>query len=703
MKLLHPTFTLVTLVAAFIAVGGLRIGALGIPAEEVLPHLFAHPHVVARESLATGQISLLAPYDGSAGAERSGVIASPVWPTLSVVRPPRSYPILAESWQAAYLSYYAAAVAPVLGGGIEGLRRSGLLLGAAGLVLVAVLARKLARDRDGPWLGVVAAAWLATSMGYLFVHRLAYLIESAPPLVAALAVLLALDGRASRWILAGLAAGAAVALKATTAWVLLAMLLFAFASHRVPAVGKRAWAGALVLALVPLVPAIVLWRMGGVPNVVASKASLLAHPLEGLARAPRVAWIAATFLSRPTAILSPVLEGKEDIAATPWSAAVPVLLTLYAVARVRRRRDDRDPELAWIIAAPIVVVLGALMYGDRNPVQLALLVAPLYAIVAARALFALGRTLAARVGRARSAVVLGALAVAVQGGEIAAFVGAHRTIDNPMMAMQAQRELASTLVARGIEHPLTTTYNAVGVFEFLSEGRVTPLHLYPMLMPAPGVDAPRARAMSERAFRIALSRGRDRSPVVLSLGHNVFEGGRENAVVVRDAFFAACRTMGLEPREVARFPAAGTPMLGLYEATGDASGAPAVEPVDEASLEQEELPASASTRATLGGLAPGTVLGVFVVDSVSEPVDGAVIVRARSDTVRVAFELRLDSEQPLPPVRSGPYAIYFRGPTTDVPRDDLFAAARALGDILARAPPGTPPLRGLTTYKPSPR
>jgi hypothetical protein len=700
---LPATLCLLGVVASFLVLGGIHLDALGMPSEEIRPHLFVHPRVAAGESLSRGRIVLLPPNDGPDGSERAGLIASPSWPTLSIVRPPHAYPLLTEAWQAAYLSYGVAALEPLLGTGIVGLRRSGLLLGGFGLVLVAMLARRLARTSSvtgasdaGPWLGVASAAWLASSVGFLFFHRFAFLIETGPPLAAALALFWALDGRATRSVLAAFAAGLALALKITIAWVLLGMAVYLVTSRRWPKLTARVWIVSVTVAPLPLIPLAILWRLGGMPAKVAHKALLGLHPFDGLARLPRLASLTATFLGRPGAVLGPMFEGKPEIETSLLTAVVPALVTLFAVAVTWKRKEDRGPERLWLCVTAVVVLCGALFYSDKNPVQVALVLLPFYAIVVARMLFGLTRALASSIGNvpALALVILGG--ASIKGSEIAGFIALHRSIANPMLSMEAQRELTDAIVARGDAAPLTTTYNAVGFIELLSNLKVAPIHLYPLLTPSSNSVA-RQRAVAERAFRIALTSAR--GPVVLSLAHNIFEGGGQDVDLVHDAFAAASAALGLEVREIGRYPAKGPPLLGLYEAVGHIEGTHVESGGEEEPRAGGAQPqASRATLAALGGVSPGARVGPFAIDAVTGPLDGAIRVHATSPIGGVTYEIRLWSAAPAPPARAGNVAVFYdhQGST---PLELVMAGAEALAGLIPQAFQDAPPT-DLTAHAP---
>lgn len=551
---------LAAIALAFVVAASVYPDALGIPSEEILPHLFRHPMVAEADWNVGERLWLEQPWARVGEPEEAGLMVSTVWPTLSVVRPPRSWPLLTESWQAAYLSYYARAVAPLGGGGIAGLRRSAALLGALGLLATAAIGSRLG-DRRAAILG---AALLASSVGFLFVHRTAYLIESGPPLFAAVALWLALDGERSRarLVLAGLVAGAAVALKITSAWELGGMALFLTWSRRWPRAPWWAWAAAVAAALVPLAPFAIIWAAGGAPDVIGRKLGLLAAPLEGMARLPHDAWVVLAWLGDPMALLGPLFHGARDVPPSPWSALVAGAALLWAILRVIQRRADCAPERLLLSTGAVVVTLTALFYDDAYPLQVAFLIAPWYALVVARMLLELARFSSLRLGPRSAAAAVLLLAAGAQGQELWRFQRAHLSIENPMLAGEAQRQLAAGLVRLNARRPLTTTYNQVGVLEFLSDGKVAPVHLYRLLVPRPGDDRVAVRERAEEAFVEALRELG--GPVVLPTAENLFEGLHQDPKLVREAFAAACARLHLQAREVGRYPEGGRPLFEVY-------------------------------------------------------------------------------------------------------------------------------------------
>ena len=679
----------------FVVVAGWRIGVAGIPSEEALPHLFAHPRVAA--NLEGGRVTLRRPWSDPGGHEESGLVATDAWPTLAYVAPPRSYPVLTESWQAGYMSYVAAAVAPLLGGGIEGLRRSSMLVGALGILLAAALARRL--DPRSPAAPVVTALLLATMGAYVFLHRIAYHIESAPVVAVVAATLLLHEKRHARVMLAALLAGIALALKITMLFALAGVALWVWQSPSLPRRTRREWTLAALACGAMLWPIALLYALGGVPNVVSSKVSLLASPLGAVGRLPAILATVFVFLGDAPTILGPVFEGAPRAAGHLWGATLPVAVTLWSLHRAWRRPDDRGAELLWLSVLASVAVCSAALYDHEAEFQSSFMLAPFYAIAAARMVVALARASGSTLRRAsgRAAVALIVAAHALSALRIASvYKGGH----NPMFAMRPQRELVASLLARGVYEPLTATYNEVGFYEFLSGGALRPVHLYTLFLPSAATSEPYEQA-AERAWRAALRRWS--GPVVLTASYNLFEGGDADVDVVRRAFHAACRKLGIEARVAAHFDADdGAPVFELIELDrSQAHLAPTAEDEPPAAPPQsdafDETPASDETRAGLGGLAVGDTLGPLVVSALFEPRAGAVRIHVRAQRGTARFEVRLASPGVHAPASSGRYAVYYRLPDDPIPSEELVAGAQAIADALGRA--GAHPLSGVTAIE----
>lgn len=138
--------------------------------------------------------------------------------------------------------------------------------------------------------------------------------------------------------------------------------------------------------------------------------------------------------------------------------------------------------------------------------------------------------------------------------------------------------------------------------------------------------------------------------------------------------------------------------------SGAPAGHAATPPSGPPPEERTPVPASAETTAALGGLAPGTVLGSFVVTSVSEPTAGAIVIRTKPDAT---FEVRLASDDPPPPARTGAYAVYYREPRglakgAAAGNEALVEAAQAIAKRISTAPAGTPVVPGLAVLPPKP-
>jgi hypothetical protein len=112
-----------------------------------------------------------------------------------------------------------------------------------------------------------------------------------------------------------------------------------------------------------------------------------------------------------------------------------------------------------------------------------------------------------------------------------------------------------------------------------------------------------------------------------------------------------------------------------------------------------EPPAGLQTRALLGQLGPGSKLGDFVVENVTDPFEGGIFVHAHSSSnVRITFEVRLLSTTPHPPAQSRGYAVYYRNPDGPVSQEALQNAALILAKQMDQAPADLPAPPGLTRH-----
>lgn len=543
---------------AFAILGSIGLDKLGMPSEEILPHLFAHPRVAVMTSEG---LTLAPPWDQKDGKERSGIIATTVWPTLSVVTPPHSWPLLTESWQAAYFSYVALILKPLFGGGIIGLRRTGVLLGAIGILLIAFLSSRLDPRRSA--LPIIVAIALATSPGYLFIHRLAYLIESAPPIALVAAVFFALSRRPGSLTIAGAIAGLSLVLKASLCFSVIGVFAWMAVSRIVPRRSIKEWITGVLAGTAMIAPILIFYHQYSIPQSIAARLELLHSPFAAVARIPAMAETILTYLGNASAIIAPLLSGGSMLKFSPAWTLVPLIVTIFSVVRVVKRPDDREPELLWICMFTSVTTLSSLLYGRADQFQSAFMLAPFYAVVLGRMFLLTWDQLRMASNIYKPLISLfSALAIGVTGWSLTSFIKAHFHVRNSMFSMAAQKSVADDLLRRGVHQPLTTTYNAVGVYEFLSSGAIQPIHLYKLFF-RPNTGEPFTQFVEQNWEQVLL---RYNGPVLLNVGHNVFESDNYDIDIVRRSFFDACKKLDIKTTLARQyFSEDGTPIFELYD------------------------------------------------------------------------------------------------------------------------------------------
>lgn len=557
----------------FAVLGGRHIGALGMPAEEVIPHLFGPTRVVVWAE-AQGDdppgLKMAAPHNiepdtGATPSNIDGVVTRKVWPVMAWYQGDNVYPILVESWQAAYLSYVAKAASPVLGGGIEGPRRLTLLLGLLSIFCVFALGLRatgppeLERDRVSG--AVLGATLLATSVTWLFMCRTAYHIEVAPPVAVAVATLLVLHGSALRFVLAGLIAGLAVSLKVTAAWPIFGVALGLWWAGAWPRQSLKSWAIAVGLALLAVLPILWFLLFADMPNNVSNKAVLLSDPLGGLARIPTMILLIFSVLGDPLLIMTPLLTGATDVSPHWWQPVVPAVVYIAAIWHVRKSPDSALPERLLLCVFAVICVIGGILYNESNPFQVVFLLLPFYVLVMGRAVWRLGCWGARFMPRRVALTIVVTATLGLQGYQLAQFNALHDRVGNPMLSMPGQRELADALEEQGIKEPLTMTYNAVGGLEMLSEGRLRPIHLHRVLTSGDTGEGRMARDIN--TWRLVLTQWQN--PIVVPIGTNMFEGGGFDVAAVRQALDTAAKELGLRLHQKQTFPSVGPPMFALLE------------------------------------------------------------------------------------------------------------------------------------------
>src|SRR5262249_53900372 len=159
-----PHLALIALVHLAVAWPGLA--RRGVIAEEIQPYLRSYPRVL---DTAGDTVGLLPPNDDPAGGPR--FVGTRHGPEVARHGPARVWPLFVRGHQTAIGTYWGIALAPLLGGGVVGVRRSSVLLDLVLLGLVWGLARRLGLSRAAATL---AALGCALSPGLWFFARTGY-------------------------------------------------------------------------------------------------------------------------------------------------------------------------------------------------------------------------------------------------------------------------------------------------------------------------------------------------------------------------------------------------------------------------------------------------------------------------------------------------------------------------------------------------
>jgi hypothetical protein len=254
------------LLGMFLVLALIGAGTRGIVAEEVQPYLPQYPKVLESKH---GELRAMPPHEPGAQRKPRWVQTSQ-WPVVSWQSEERIWPVFIRGHQTALATYFGIAAAPLLGGGIAGVRRSSALLGLALVVLTILLSRRLARSspQASPLRPLLVAALLVFSFEVLSFARTGYAFElgSRVLMMAALVVAAAPSPRrtsTARILAVGLLVAAAILCRATVAAALLpALAVLLWPSERRP--GTRDWilGGAIGIGLPIAVVVATQWLIG---------------------------------------------------------------------------------------------------------------------------------------------------------------------------------------------------------------------------------------------------------------------------------------------------------------------------------------------------------------------------------------------------------------------------------------------------------
>lgn len=508
---------LVGLAVVHLALAWPGAGERGVIAEEITPYLPRHPVVLAGAD--SGGVRLLPPHDQP---DRRGWVSTAQWPQLAHVGDARTWPVLIKGHQSALGTYAGLALAPALGDGIAGVRRSSVVLGFALIALVFALARRL-----GLGLALAGAAALACvlSPGLFFFARTGYGFELASRVAMLAALVLATRPlTAARSLALGLVLAAAILCRATIAATLLPALLLLLV-HPERRAGLRRPALALGLgAAIPLLFALAVQLALPLHAGTAPAAKLpLADLADRTATAPATLAAQLAWVADPDTVLLPLVA---DLSRSPLPGLVfGTAVLALALARWWRARAG-DGECLFVAAALGNALCGAWLYGDPQQFQLGMALEPLFALAVAHQLQSLRSS--------RWAALAACALLAARAWQCGALLSAEQAVTNPMLSGAAQRQLTAALAAR---HPgegdiITTTYNHVGMLEaWAPQSPHPPIHAYRALRRGD-------EAATISAWREILHTYPARF-VVLSTGPNLFDGPFTDNAATDHALVAA--------------------------------------------------------------------------------------------------------------------------------------------------------------------
>ncbi|MFO0552190.1 MAG: hypothetical protein U0271_27635 [Polyangiaceae bacterium] len=541
-----PHLALVALVHLAVAWPG--AAERGVIAEEVQPYLRRYPAVLdlqmeqgSREH-ADEHLAFLPPNDdpavraaADAGGETSSRwVGTNQWPEVGYQGRTRNYPVFVRGHQTSIGTMWGVAGAPLLGGGIGGVRRANVLLGLVLLGLTWALARRLGLSRA---LATFAAIGCALSPGLFWVGRTGYGYEIASRVLMMAALFaIASTGRLStkHAVLGGLAFAGAILSRATIATTLVPpLLLMALHPRRFAGWPRLATllgvGGGVPVAFVALALATLPFAAGTEPAATLSLDALAGRTLVTPAMAAvQLAWVADARM-----ILTPLIEGGVTVSMGWVRPLLGGVVLVIALARwwFGRAREGERLFVAGLLGNSLI---GAWLYGSPLQFQLGMALEPLFVLAVAHQLHDLGER------RALHAVLACVALLGVRAVTLRSVIWSERSTDNPMLSGVAQRSLVTALRERGVrgDDLVTTTYDHVGVLESLTDERLRPVHAWRLLKAAnvpPDVveahwrlildDAPRCHVLLTRAPSLVAGRFADQDAVGRALEKVLTERG----------------------------------------------------------------------------------------------------------------------------------------------------------------------------------
>ena len=341
--------------------------------------------------------------------------------------------------------------------------------------------------------GLFAALLLATNPVLIFWRRLPALPEHLTDVfglaLVLLLFLLVRSGRPRHFFLGALVAGLGLYQKVTLVWVLGPLLLIMALYRWRPGLSARQWGAGILLGLLGLSP-LILFNLDFAETMAATGKLFSA---EGFWQSLPARFGARAFqcymvFLEPVGFMHLLLMGaREAFFSVPLALLLGLALVLPLANAARREPwvDRRRLGFAPLMLLLLFVVTSVVSKGGFDFGH-TLMFIPYLALAQGAALHALGallpdggpRLLGLSPARLLPPVLLVGL-LALQVAQLNTVYTWERGADGAIMSLvDTHREAARDLQRRGIRHPVTTTYNLMGVLEFISTEQLRPLHYW---------------------------------------------------------------------------------------------------------------------------------------------------------------------------------------------------------------------------------
>jgi hypothetical protein len=450
----------------------------------------------AEEAVGLTQMAPLRPGAGEVEPARDDhpqLRASAHLPVWGVVWRDGTYtPLLVDGHQGALVfapSRWAHAL-----GGLTAARAVSALYGASVLVALILMGYAL----SAPLAGWLAATVAAASPHLAFFHHWARPDEQATwvlPLWAVLAFAKWGQSRRPVWgLLGALLVGLAVSAKLTAGWALLGMAAAVLVFRWLPWPGWRALGLAALVAGLPLLPQVAFLLAGPDTGAFAQRIDNLPSPMDLLVPA-RWAFFAQHFIEAFGGLggyVQGIATGVQpELGVRAWTVGGAVALGVVAAVVAGGQRQVAVAQRAFGVGLGTTLLLyvglyytGMSLYGLLVPwVPLAV------GLAGARAWAFASGLVDRRQGRVVASLLV-VVAVAVVANGVWEIHRMHGAFDRPtaeLFARAAQQRVADRLQQDPAMPTWTVTYNAVAVYETLTQGRVRPQHAHRAFVDAVGM------------------------------------------------------------------------------------------------------------------------------------------------------------------------------------------------------------------------